>query len=405
MTPQRFPCEVAVWRILPTIRSEIAKQLASLGLPQIVISTRLGITQPAVSQYVTKKRGMTFTVSDEAQRLIQSLAEDVANEKDLNLNERMCEICTNIQGTDKCTSEPESMIDRLNKLKEENDAVILAHNYQRAEVQDAADYVGDSFELSKIASELDCSTIVFCGVDFMAEIAAILSPEKTVLLPVKEAMCPMSRMIGRNDVQQLKKRYPGTPVVCYVNTSAEVKAECDVCCTSANAIKIINELDADRILFIPDRNLGDYLASKTDKEIVSWDGFCPTHQMITLGDVLIKRQEQPDCEIVVHPECRPEVIAAADFVYGTGGMLRHAARSNAGHIAIGTEVGMLHRLATQEPNKEFSALANAICPTMKRTTLEDAISALEQKKHRVTVPEDVRKGAKKALDKMLEIGV
>jgi quinolinate synthase len=396
MTSQRFPCEVAVWRILPTIRSEIAKQLASLGLPQMVISKRLGITQPAVSQYVTKKRGVTFTVSDDAQRLIHALAEDVAHGKDINLNERMCEICANIQGTDKCTSESESMKDHLIKLKEANDAVILAHNYQRAEVQDAADYVGDSFELSKIASELDCS---------MAEIAAILSPEKTVLLPVKEAMCPMSRMIGRNDVQQLKKRYPGTPVVCYVNTSADVKAECDVCCTSANAIKIINELDADRILFIPDRNLGDYLASKTDKEIVSWDGFCPTHQMITLGDVLIKRQEQPDCEIVVHPECRPEVIAAADYVYGTGSMLRHAARSNARHIAIGTEAGMLHRLATQEPNKEFSGLANAICPNMKRTTLEDVISALEHKKHRVSVPEDVRKGAKKALDKMLEIGV
>lgn len=405
MQNKRFPCEIAVWRILPTIRSEIAKQLASLGLPQMVISQRLGITQPAVSQYVTKKRGMTFTVSDEAQRLIQSLAEDVAHGKDLDLNERMCEICENIQGTDKCTSESVSKEDRLNTLKEANEAVILAHNYQRAEVQDAADYVGDSFELSKIASELDCSTIVFCGVDFMAEIAAILSPEKTVLLPVKEAMCPMSRMIGRNDMRELKSRYPETPVVCYVNTSADVKAECDVCCTSANAIKIINELDADRILFIPDRNLGDYLASKTDKEIVSWHGFCPTHEMITLGDVLIKRQEQPDCEIVVHPECRPEVIEAADYVYGTGGMMRHAARSNARHIAIGTEVGMLHRLATHEPNKEFSALANAICPNMKRTTLEDVISALEQKKHRVTVPDDVREGAKKALNKMLEIGV
>ncbi|MGZ7115454.1 MAG: quinolinate synthase NadA, partial [Halobacteriota archaeon] len=157
--------------------------------------------------------------------------------------------------------------------------------------------------------------------------------------------------------------------------------------------------------FIPDRNLGDYLASKTDKEIISWDGYCPTHQMITLGDVLLKRQEQPDCEIVVHPECRPEVIAAADFVYGTGGMLRHAARSTARHIVIGTEVGMLHRLARQEPSKEFSALANAICPNMKRTHLEDVLRALEQKEHRVTVPEDVREDAKKALDKMLEMGV
>jgi len=297
------------------------------------------------------------------------------------------------------------MRDRLRRLKEENDAVILAHNYQRDEVQDVADYVGDSFELSKIASELNCRVIVFCGVDFMAENTAILSPEKQVLLAVKEATCPMSHMITRNDVRQLKKRYPETPVVCYVNTSAEVKAECDVCCTSANAVKIVNALDADRILFIPDRNLGDYLATKTDKQIISWDGFCPTHQVITLGDVLMKRQEQPDCEIVVHPECRPEVIEAADYVCGTGGMLRHAAKSTARHIAIGTEVGMLHRLATQEPNKEFSALAETVCPNMKRTHLQDAIHALEKRRYIVTVPEQVRINAKKALDKMLETGV
>jgi quinolinate synthase len=297
------------------------------------------------------------------------------------------------------------MRDRLKRLKQENDAVILAHNYQRDEIQDAADYVGDSFELAKIASEITCAVIVFCGVDFMAENAAILSPEKQVLLPVKEATCPMSHMITRNDVRQRKKRYPETPVVCYVNTSADVKAECDTCCTSANAVKIINALDADRILFSPDRNLGDYLATKTNKEIISWNGFCPTHQVITLGDVLIKRQEQPDCEIVVHPECRPEVIAAADYVYGTGGMLRHAAKSKARHIAIGTEVGMLHRLATQQPDKEFSALAETVCPNMKRTRLKDAVQALEQKKYRVTVPESVRKDAKKALDRMLEMGV
>jgi quinolinate synthase len=297
-----------------------------------------------------------------------------------------------------------AMNSHLKRLKEENDAVILAHNYQRDEVQDAADYVGDSFELSKIASEMKCAVIVFCGVDFMAENAAILSPDKEVLLPVKEATCPMSHMITRNDVRQLKKRYPGTPVVCYVNTSAAVKAESDVCCTSANAVKIINALDADRIVFIPDRNLGDYLATKTGKEIISWDGFCPTHQVITLGDVLIKREEVPDCEIVVHPECRAEVIAAADFVYGTGGMLRHAAKTNARHIAIGTEVGMLHRLRKQEPTKEFSALAETVCPNMKRTHLEDAVRALEQKEFLVTVTKDVRTGAKKALDKMLEIG-
>jgi quinolinate synthase len=296
------------------------------------------------------------------------------------------------------------MTDRLTRLKKERDAVILAHNYQREEVQDAADYVGDSFELAKIASELKCAVIVFCGVDFMAESAAVLSPEKQVLLPVKEATCPLSHMISRNDVRQLKKRYPGTPVVCYVNTSAAVKAESDVCCTSANALKIINSLDADQILFIPDRNLGDYLATKTGKEIISWYGFCPTHQVITLGDVLMKREEVPGCEIVVHPECRPEVIAAADLVYGTGGMLRHAGSANAHHIAIGTEVGLLHRLRKQTPTKEFSALTDTVCPNMKRTHLEDVVRALERKQHRVVVPKEVRAGAKRALDKMLEVG-
>jgi len=296
------------------------------------------------------------------------------------------------------------MQDKLKRLKRANDAVILAHNYQREEVQDAADYVGDSFELAKIASELRCAVIVFCGVDFMAESAAILSPEKQVLLPVKEAKCPLSHTITRSDVKRLKKSYPGAPVMCYINTSAAVKAESDVCCTSANALKIINSLDADRILFIPDRNLGDYLATKTGKEIISWHGFCPTHQVITLGDVLMKREEEPGCEIVVHPECRPEVIAAADVVYGTGGMLRHAANANAHHIAIGTEVGMLHRLRKHAPTKEFSALADTTCPNMKRTHLDDVVRALERKQHRVAVPKEIRAGAKRALDKMLEVG-
>jgi quinolinate synthase len=297
-----------------------------------------------------------------------------------------------------------TMQNRLQRLKEEDDAVILAHNYQCDEVQDAADFVGDSFELSKIASEANCQVIVFCGVDFMAEIAAILSPGKLVLLPIKDATCPMSHMITRDDVRRLKRRYPETPVVCYVNTSADVKAESDVCCTSANAVKIINALEGDRVLFVPDRNLGDYVATKTDKEVISWNGFCPTHQAITLGDVLLKRQQQPNCEILVHPECRPEVIAAADHVYGTGGMLRHATKSTAHHIAIGTEVGMLHRLETQRPNKEFSTLTETICSNMKRTRLNDVVRALEKKKHRITVPEGVRKEARKALDAMLEIG-
>ncbi len=292
----------------------------------------------------------------------------------------------------------------LKHLKEENDALILAHNYQCDEVQDVADYVGDSFELSKIASEVNCSVIVFCGVDFMAENAAILSPQKSVLLPVRQATCPMSHMITSADVRQLKEQHPGAPVVCYVNTSAAVKAESTVCCTSANAVKIVNTLEADRIIFIPDWNLGQYLASKTGKEIISWKGYCPTHKGITLGDVLMKRHEAPDCEIIVHPECRPEVVAAADYVYGTGGMIRHAKMSSAPHIAIGTEVGMLHRLRTICPEKEFSALGETVCPNMKRTHVADVVRALERKEYQITVPEDARIKARHALDMMLEMG-
>ncbi len=296
------------------------------------------------------------------------------------------------------------MNNSIKRLKKENDAVILAHNYQCDEVQDAADYVGDSFELSKIASEVNCSTIVFCGVDFMAENAAILSPQKTVLLPVRRATCPMSHMITSSDVQQLKREHPAAPVVCYVNTSAAVKAESDVCCTSANAIKVVNALEGDQIIFIPDWNLGQYLASKTNKEVVSWKGYCPTHEGITLGDVLMKRHEDPDCEIVVHPECRPEVVAAADYAYGTGGMIRHATMSSASHIAIGTEVGMLHRLRTMYPGKTFSALGETVCPNMKRTHVNDIVRALERREYNITVPEGIRIKAKQALDLMLEMG-
>ncbi|MGZ4944743.1 MAG: quinolinate synthase NadA [Halobacteriota archaeon] len=292
----------------------------------------------------------------------------------------------------------------LQRLKKEKNALILAHNYQRDEVQDAADYVGDSFELSKIASEVDCSVIVFCGVDFMAENAAILSPEKTVLLPVRKSTCPMSHMITSSDVRQLKKQYPDASVVCYVNTSADVKAESDVCCTSANATKVINALEAEQVIFVPDWNLGQYLISKTDKEIIPWKGYCPTHRGITLGDVLIKRHEIPDCEIIVHPECRPEVTAAADYTYGTGGMIRHARMSSAAHIAIGTEVGMLHRLKTECPDKEFSALGEAVCPNMKLTHIDDVVRALKWKQYQVTVPEDIRIRAKQALELMLEMG-
>ena len=298
----------------------------------------------------------------------------------------------------------ENMGNRLQELKNERNAIILAHNYQIGEVQEAADYVGDSFELSRIASQIDCDVIVFCGVDFMAESAYILSPEKTVLLPVKNATCPMSHMITVADVRALRKEHPKATVVCYVNTSADVKAESDICCTSANAINVINSVDTDQVIFVPDRNLAHFVQSKTDKEIIAWNGFCPTHENITLGDILMRKHEMPDIEVVVHPECRPEVIEVADYVYGTGGMLRHATISNAKRMLIGTEVGLLYRLQKENPDKTFySPSEHAVCPNMKLTTLRKVVDALENMEHKITVAEDVRMRAKRALNKMLEI--
>ncbi|HXY87744.1 MAG TPA: quinolinate synthase NadA [Candidatus Acidoferrales bacterium] len=296
------------------------------------------------------------------------------------------------------------MGNRLKELKNDQNAIILAHNYQIGEIQEAADYVGDSFELSRIASQIDCDIVVFCGVDFMAESAYILSPEKTVLLPVKNATCPMSHMITAADVQALRREHPQATVVCYVNTPADVKAKSDICCTSANVINVINSVDSDQVIFVPDINLAYFVQSKTDKEIIAWNGFCPTHENITLGDILMKKHEIPDIEVVVHPECRPEVIEVADYVYGTGGMLRHAKISNAKRMLIGTEVGLLYRLQKENPDKEFySPSEHAVCPNMKLTTLQKVVDALNNMEYKITVAEDVRVQAKKALDKMLEI--
>jgi quinolinate synthase len=211
-------------------------------------------------------------------------------------------------------------------------------------------------------------------------------------------------MITAADVQALRVKYPRATVVCYVNTSADVKAESDICCTSANAINVMNSVESDQVIFVPDRNLAHFVQSKTDKEIIAWNGFCPTHENITLGDILMRKHEMPGIEVVVHPECRPEVIEVADYVYGTGGMLRHAKISNAKRMLIGTEVGLLYRLRKENPDKEFYAPSeHAVCPNMKLTTLQKVVEALDNMKYKITVAEDVRVRAKRALDKMLEI--
>jgi quinolinate synthase len=239
----------------------------------------------------------------------------------------------------------------------------------------------------------------------MAESAAVLNPEKTVLMPELSAQCPMAGMITPESLKLEKEKHLGAAVVCYVNTSAAVKAESDVCCTSANAIKVVNSMEEDEIIFVPDRNLALYVAANTEKKIIPWNGYCPTHHLILPGDILLEKEEHPEALVLVHPECRPEVIALADKVLSTSGMLKYAAQSSSREFIIGTEIGLLHRLSRENPGKKFiPATRYAVCPNMKMNTLGSIIRALERNEHIIKVPEDIRKRAKLALDRMLEVG-
>ena len=296
------------------------------------------------------------------------------------------------------------MAGEIRRLAKERNAVILAHNYQRGEVQDAADFVGDSLELSQKAAATDAETIIFCGVHFMAETAAILSPEKTVLLPDVHAGCPMADMITADRLREKKREMPEAAVVCYVNSSAEVKAESDVCCTSANAVKVIESLPAGEVLFVPDQYLGSYIATQTGRAMTLWPGYCPTHVKIRSEDVIQRKKEHPGARALVHPECRPEVIELADEVLSTSGICRYARESDDDTIIIGTEIGIIYRLEKENPGKTFIALsARAVCPNMKRITLEKVLWSLRETSGRVTVPEPIRVKAKRAVDRMLEI--
>jgi len=295
--------------------------------------------------------------------------------------------------------------EKIISLKTRRNAVILAHNYQLGEVQNIADFVGDSLELSQKAAKTDADVIVFCGVRFMAETASILSPDKIVLLPDIHAGCPMADMITAERLRERKKELPGATVVCYINSSAEVKAESDVCCTSANAVKVIESLDAEEILFVPDQYLGHYVSTRVNKKIVLWPGFCPAHIRIQPQYITNLRREYPQAKVVVHPECRPEVIALADEVLSTGGLCSYAARKDVKEIIVGTEIGIIHRLRKENPGKRFiPASEQAICPTMKLITLESVLWSLQEMAPRVKVPEETRLRAKVAVDKMLEIG-
>lgn len=297
------------------------------------------------------------------------------------------------------------LIERILDLKGRRRAVILAHNYQAGEVQDIADFVGDSLDLSQAATKTDAKVIVFCGVHFMAETASILSPDKTVLLPDINAGCPMANMVTASQLRDRKRELAHASTVCYVNSSAEVKAESDICCTSANAVRAVESLDSDEILFIPDQYLGHYVATKTDKKLTLWPGYCPTHTRIMPEDILRLKQRYPEAKIIVHPECRPGVINLADEVLSTSGMIGFAQRTDAGLIIVVTEVGILHRLRKENPNKRFlPASERAVCPNMKKINLEKILWSLEELSPEVKVPEETRLKAKLAVDRMLKIG-
>ncbi len=300
-----------------------------------------------------------------------------------------------------------NITEKIIKIKQEKNAVVLAHNYQRPEIQDIADYVGDSIELSRKAMlEKDAEIIVFCAVDFMAESASILNPSKKVLLPTRGARCPMAQMLTVEEIRRQKALHPGSPIVLYVNTLASAKAHCDVCCTSANAVEVVNSLGAETILFGPDRNLAEYVAEKTGKNLIpipEW-GFCPTHLLFQPEDVAVLKIQHPNATVMAHPECSSEMRQVADFVGSTSKMCSYAAESKGKDFIVGTEGGILHRLRKENPDKQFIvAYSDAVCPNMKLTTLERLYAALKEEKYVIKVPEDIAAKARRSLERMFEI--
>ncbi|MFC1502237.1 quinolinate synthase NadA [bacterium] len=297
---------------------------------------------------------------------------------------------------------PHDITEEIRRFKNEKNGVLLVHNYQRGEIQELADYLGDSLGLSRQAAEVSQDLIVFCGVKFMAETAKILSPDKTVLLPRQDAGCPMAHMVDLENLVKLKAEHPNAKVVTYVNSTAEVKAESDVCCTSANAVKVVQNIDADEIIFTPDRNLAAYVQRFTEKKIIPWEGYCYVHDRFTKEEVLKAKGNHPDSVLMVHPECPPEVIDVADEVLSTSGMVRVARESKAKTFLVGTEEGMLYRLKKENPEKAFySAGAAKMCRGMKLTRLEDLHQALLKDQYEMSIPNSIMDRARTALERML----
>jgi quinolinate synthase len=299
------------------------------------------------------------------------------------------------------TNEQNILVNEINWLKKKKNAVILVHNYQRPEIYQVADFIGDSLELSRKAAETDADIIVFCGVKFMAETAKILNPEKSVLLPALEAGCSLADMATVEEVEKMKKEFPGAAVVSYVNTNADVKAVSDICCTSANAVKVVNSLPQEEIIFLPDKNLGRYVQSKSQKKIHLWEGFCAVHQDLNSETLLNFKKEHPDAKIIAHPECKTDILNVADYVCGTGGMAKFAQQDQSGDFIVVTECGMTNKLREDVPGKHFYSFCN-FCPYMKATTLELVLQSLKEEKHLIELPEEIIARAKKSIVRMLE---
>jgi quinolinate synthase len=301
--------------------------------------------------------------------------------------------------------EDKQLVDKIKQLKKKRNAVILAHNYQLPEVQDIADFRGDSLELSRLAAKTEAEVIVFCGVYFMAETASILSPDKLVIMPDASAGCPMANMMNAQDLRKLKAAHPEAVAIGYVNTSAEVKAELDYCCTSTNAVAVVNALkDKKEIIFVPDKYLADYASKKSKRKLISWHGFCPTHVKILPEDVAREKKFHPQAKIMVHPECLSSVVSLADAVLSTSQMAKYARESPAKEFIVGTEAGLIYRLKQDNPDKEFyPASERAICPNMKLTTVEKVLWALEELKDEVKVSDQIRAKARLAIERMLAI--
>lgn len=294
--------------------------------------------------------------------------------------------------------------ERIAKLKKERNAIILAHYYQRDEIQEIADFRGDSFLLAQKAAQTDAEVIVFCGVHFMGESAKILAPDKTVIIPDERAGCPMADMVNVEGLKALKRRHPNATVVTYINSSAEIKAETDICCTSANAVKVIQSVDSDEIIWVPDKNLGDYVSKFTDKKMIIWEGYCNTHDMLGVKDVMEMKAQHPNAQFVVHPECRPEVVKLGDFVGSTTAIIKYCKESDCQEFIVGTEDGTGYQLRLDSPNKTFHfATKFLVCPNMKVNNLKKVAKCLETMQPQIYVPPQVAEKAKLSLERMLQV--